>query len=101
MASGSSTNDITFIVAGQAQAAAPTATRGVAKANVRVGTERSGGAPVRVTARPGEDVVVLEIANGPTLVLHPADARDLMLAQSATNKKTLRQPSFRLAVMPG
>ena len=51
---------------------------------MRVGTERSGGAPVRVTARPGEDVVVLDIANGPTLVLHPADARDLMLAQSAS-----------------
>jgi len=41
---------------------------------VRVGTERGGGEPVRVTARPGRDVVVLEIANGPTLVLHPAAA---------------------------
>src|SRR5689334_8658484 len=84
MASGSSTNDITFIVPGQAQDAAPPSTRGALKAAVRVGTERGGGEPVRVTARPGEDVVVLEIANGPTLVLHPADARDLMLAQSAS-----------------
>ena len=83
MASGS-TNDITFIVPGQAQDAAPATTRGAAKATVRVGTERGGGAPVRVTARPGRDVVVLEIANGPTLVLHPAAARDLMLAQSAS-----------------
>jgi len=85
MASGSSTNDITFIVPGQAQGAAPAATtRGTVKAAVRVGTERGGGEPVRVTARPGRDVVVLEIANGPTLVLHPAAARDLMLAQSAS-----------------
>jgi len=84
MASGSSTNDITFIVPGQAQDAAPPSTRGALKAAVRVGTERGGGEPVRVSARPGRDVVVLEIANGPTLVLHPAAARDLMLAQSAS-----------------
>ncbi|MBV9890520.1 MAG: alpha/beta hydrolase, partial [Rhizobacter sp.] len=83
MASASSTNDITFIVPGQAQAASA-ATRGAAKATVRVGTERGSGEPVRVSARPGRDVVVLEIANGPTLVLHPSDARDLMLAQSAS-----------------
>src|SRR3982751_1202317 len=84
MASGSTT-DITFLVPGQAQpAVSRSAGRGPAKATGRVGPERSGGAPVRVTARPGEDVVVLDIANGPTLVLHPADARDLMLAQSAT-----------------
>jgi len=42
MASGS-TNDITFIVPGQAQDAAPATTRGAAKATVRVGTERGGG----------------------------------------------------------
>ena len=85
MASGS-TKDITFIVPGQPQpgAVSRSAGSGLARATVRVGTERSGGAPVRVTARPGEDVVVLDIANGPTLVLHPADARDLMLAQSAS-----------------
>ena len=72
MASG--TSDITFIVPGQAQPAPrrarPTA-RHACKASVRVGTQRGGGEPVRVTARPGEDVVVLSIANGPTLVLHP------------------------------
>jgi hypothetical protein len=39
---------------------------------------------VRVTARPGEDVVVLTIANGPTLVLHPEDARDLLRAQGGS-----------------
>ncbi|HEV7578456.1 MAG TPA: CHAT domain-containing protein [Caldimonas sp.] len=80
MASG----DITFIVPGQAQPALASApTRGRSKAAVRVGSERGGSEPVRVTARPGEDVVVLSVANGPTLVLHPADARDLMLAQNA------------------
>ena len=84
MASGSS-NDITFIVPGQAQAPLARLARGArAKAAVRVGNERGGAEAVRVTARPGEDVVVLALANGPTLVLHPADARDLMLAQSAS-----------------
>ena len=74
--------DITFIIPGQAQTAGA-ATRGSLKASVRVGAQRGGGDAVRVTARPGEDVVVLSIANGPTLYLHPEDARDLMRAQSA------------------
>ncbi len=83
--------DITFIIPGQAQTGTPDAkgttlfgaTRGSVKASVRVGTQRSGGEAIRVTARPGDDVVVLTIANGPTLYLHPEDARDLMRAQSA------------------
>ena len=74
--------DIVFVVAGQAVAApAGAATRGRVKASMRVGSMRGGGEPVRVAARPGEDVVVLAVANGPTLVLHPEDARDLLLAQ--------------------
>ena len=77
-----STQDITFIIPGQAQTAGA-AVRGNVKAAVRVGAQRGGGDPVRVTARPGDDVVVLSIANGPTLYLHPEDARDLMRAQSA------------------
>ncbi len=83
MATG--TTDIVFIVPGQADAAAAAggASRGRVKTAVRVGTTRADGEPVRVTARPGEDVVVLAIANGPTLVLHPEDARDLMRAQAA------------------
>ncbi len=88
----SASNDITFVIPGQSEpvAAARGTTRGSAKVSVRVGTQRGGGEPVRVTARPGEDVVVLTIANGPTLVLHPADARDLMLAQSsATTRSSL------------
>ena len=94
MASG--TNDITFIVPGQEQpASAPRpGARGKVKASVRVGVERGAGAgaAVRVTARPGEDVVVLSVANGPTLVLHPADARDLLLAQSASVTRSALVP---------
>ena len=85
MASGAS--DITFIIPGQAQpASAAVAMRGRAvgtvKACVRVGAQRGSGDAVRLTARPGDDVVVLSVANGPTLVLHPEDARDLLRAQA-------------------
>ena len=86
MASG--TSDITFIVPGQAQPAARSANGARVRASVRVGTQRGSGEPVRVSARPGEDVVVLSVANGPTLILHPADARDLMLAQSAATTRS-------------
>jgi CHAT domain-containing protein len=77
------TGGITFVIPGQAETVAPSGapSRGRVKAAVRVGSERGVGEPVRVIARPGEDVVVLEIANGPKLVLHPQDARDLMRAQ--------------------
>lgn len=83
----SSARDITFVIPGQLQAAAARRDApGVPKASVRVGAATRGepgpGATVRVTARPGEDVVVLTIAGGPTLVLHPEDARDLMQAQA-------------------
>ena len=88
-----STSDITFVIPGQALPAGGGATRGgaatrgaspyVVKAAVRVGAQRDAGAPVRVTARPGDDVVVLTVLNGPTLVLHPDDARDLLRAQAA------------------
>jgi tetratricopeptide (TPR) repeat protein len=82
---------ITFIVPGVEQevgpartrAAAPAGATGRLKQSVLVGTQRGGGGgEVRVTAVPGEDVVVLQILNGPELRLHPANARDLMLAQS-------------------
>ena len=36
---------------------------------------------VRMTATPGEDVVVIHIAGGPSLWLHPEHARELLLAQ--------------------
>ena len=82
-------NEITFIVPGRRQepAAATSATRGRPRgrsaASVLVGAPRGNGDTVRLTARPGEDVVVLTVANGPTLVLHPEHARDLLLAQAA------------------
>lgn len=73
--------DITFVVAGQADAAAPS-TQEKVKASVRVGATRDGGKAQRTTVRPGEDVVELTIANGPTLVLSPEAARDLLRAQN-------------------
>lgn len=91
---------ITFIVPGEAQPTDAAATRGGVpipapsafpqgrvKQSVRIGTQRGGGGEVRVSAVPGLDTVVLEIANGPTLTLHPESARDLMLAQSAARKR--------------
>jgi len=76
------TSEITFAIPGELEPAA-TATRGQVKAAVRVGTQRGATAVQRVTARVGEDVVVLTIVNGPTLVLHPEAARDLMRAQQS------------------
>lgn len=86
--------DIIFSVAGQPaqpqtrssdalgrSGPADASARGTVKVSVQVGAQRGPGQEVRVTARPGEDVVLLRIANGPTLVLHPEDARDLMRAQ--------------------
>lgn len=85
---------ITFIVS-QSQAVAADTARGAAAARlpaglargrrkqlVHIGAQRGAGAETRVEAVPGEDVVVLHIAGGPALVLHPKTARDLMLAQS-------------------
>ena len=89
---------ITFAVPGQRQ---PAGTRqagggddpplqqldnlgGRLKDSIRIGAQRSGGeGHVVVSADPGKDAVVLHIAGGPALVLHPENARDLMLAQSA------------------
>ena len=95
-----SATPITFVVPGRSQA--PGATRGAAssagapgspwpgqvKASVRLGTARDGGAPVRVTAVPGQDVVALHITGGPVLMLHPETARDLMLAQGSAQRGT-------------
>jgi phage gp36-like protein len=39
---------------------------------------------VVVDAEPGSDVVVIEIAGGPSLILNPDTARELLLAQGAT-----------------
>jgi hypothetical protein len=61
--------------------------QGRVKHGVDVVTQRDGASTARVTAVPGEDVVVLRIAGGPELVLHPEHARDLMLAQSVTRSR--------------
>ena len=60
--------------------------RGQVKHALRMGALRGGadsGSETRVQAVPGRDVVVLHVAGGPSLVLHPERARDLMLAQQA------------------
>jgi len=56
------------------------------RASVEVGKRRAGGQAHRVTAQPGQDVVVLQIENGPSLVLHPTTARDLLMAQSVKQR---------------
>ena len=96
-ASTNSPKEIVFIVPGQAVPAAG-ATRGAGPAStaaefggrstvtqrVQVGARRGGGESVRLVARPGLDAVVLHITNGPSLMLHPETARDLMLAQAGS-----------------
>ena len=56
------------------------------RVSVQVGTRRAGGETHRVTAQPGQDVVVMQIENGPSLVLHPTTARDLLVAQSVKQR---------------
>src|SRR5438094_3551229 len=60
----------------------PALRQGRLKQSIQVGAARGGGGDIRVAAVPGEDVVVLHIAGGPDLTLHPETARDLMLSQS-------------------
>ncbi len=94
MATPGFASPITFLVHGQLQA--PTAARGatgadartgpVVKASVRVGTARGLGEPLRLQAVPDQDVVVLHLAGGPTLTLHPETARDLLLGQGAQQR---------------
>jgi hypothetical protein len=93
MAPSMTTNAFTFIVpqasaatrGGAAVRAAATAQtlfpQSRIKHSVAVGSERGEGGRTPISADPGEDVVVLHLANGPTLVLHPESAYDLMRAQ--------------------
>jgi tetratricopeptide (TPR) repeat protein len=97
---------ITFIVPGQRQASRsgaaaeqrPGEVQGRVKDAVRLAARRSGGEAVRVTAVPGEDVVVLRIAGGPALTLHPQTARDLMLGQGSAKRS--RGSDGRAAAAP-
>jgi triacylglycerol esterase/lipase EstA (alpha/beta hydrolase family) len=90
-------NEISFVISGQAQggdrggglvpAARPAGSvQGTVKSSVRLSSERGGGETVRVTATPGEDVVVLHISGGPSLVLNPETARDLLLGQGTAQR---------------
>ena len=89
---------ITFVVPGQRLDSAtrdgagaalppPLGLPGTLGASVKLGAQRAGGQPHRLTARPGQDVVVLHLAGGPSLVLHPESARDLLLAQQPRVKR--------------
>lgn len=51
--------------------------------SLRLDVTRGAGALEAVKATPGTDIVMLDIANGPQLYLHPENARDLFLAQQA------------------
>ncbi len=78
---------------GDAPMPPPMGLRGSVTASVRVGATRGTGESQRVQAVPGLDVVVLHIANGPSLVLHPYTARDLMLAQTGVPRRSTRSAS--------
>ncbi len=103
MARPQSTAPITFVVPGQSQAtrgAAPASIPGLPgrlKENVRVAARRAGSENLRVTAVPGEDLVVLQIAGGPPLLLHPENARDLLLGQGSA-KRSLTPANGDVAV---
>jgi len=75
--------EVTFVVSGQALRSGQqsTALNGQVKSAARVGARRGGPEAVRLTAKPGEDIVLLHLSNGPTLYLHPQDARELLRAQ--------------------
>ena len=96
----SARTSIKFVVSGElrppetgvlARGAAPTSLpaglpRGKVRQSVRVAAHRGEGADIRLAATPGKDVVVLHIAGGPVLVLHPEHARDLLLAQGGVGR---------------
>ena len=49
-------------------------------------THRSGMPPAELTAQPGVDVVVLKVASGPALVLHPDSARRLLASGASATR---------------
>lgn len=57
--------------------------RGQVRSAVRLGARRGLGETVSAPARPGRDLIEIEIDNGPRLVLHPATAAALLQAQIA------------------
>ena len=103
---------ISFIVNGQAlpggvtpasttRATAGTRTLpGRVKGAVRLGSMRSAALPQTLVAVPGEDIVALHIANGPVLLLHPENARDLLLAQNGTPTTSSTRSGGGVAAAP-
>jgi CHAT domain/Lecithin:cholesterol acyltransferase len=106
---------ITFVLRGAASGTPGPATRGAASAALPAGLVRGqllhslqlaatrsagAGAEQRVAAEPGRDVVVLRLAGGPALVLHPEHARDLLRAQqgAATHSRSAARDSDDIAV---
>lgn len=88
---------ITFVVPGtrpttrSGGSGAPVASdvvSGTVKDAVRLSARRAGGELQRLQAVPGEDVVVLRLADGPALVLHPETARDLLMGQQGQVKRS-------------
>lgn len=80
--------EFTFELAGEElPAATRSAGRGAVRQAVRIGTTRAEARPVTVKARSGEHVVRLSIANGPTLVLAPESAYDLLAAQRREKRR--------------
>jgi hypothetical protein len=96
MAERDDDSPVTFVVpgtrpatrGGAAGAVASEVVSGTVKDAARLQARRAGGEMLRLQAVPGEDVVVLRLADGPVLVLHPHTARDLMLAQQATARRS-------------
>lgn len=75
---------IVFVVAGHSLPSGQTSSsisNGKVKSAAKVAARRAGGDTVRLVAQPDEDIVLLHIANGPTLYLHPEDAQELLRAQ--------------------
>jgi tetratricopeptide (TPR) repeat protein/triacylglycerol esterase/lipase EstA (alpha/beta hydrolase family) len=80
---------ITFVVSGSERTAAsrggapaPASPFGTVKRSVVLSSRRAAqDGEVRVDAVPGEDIVAVHIAGGPSLYLHPEHARDLLNAQ--------------------
>ncbi len=105
MSTAAGNTPITFLVPGQ-----PTALRsgstlrpsgglpGQVKAHVTVGARRAGVEPQRLQAVPGEDLVVLHMAGGPALVLHPETARELLLGQGEQPTRSAGAASGDVAV---
>jgi len=74
--------EFTFVVPGESlPAAGRKNSHGKVREGVRLAATRGAGQPLTVKARVGEHVVRLVIANGPTLVLSPDSAADLVASQ--------------------